>query len=106
MANPGKIDRTRKRRPYFMAVVLGTALSAGSAEACRSVSSHSDSAAVTDISRYCTACWRNARLNPDCWADCTQEVFVRLLERLSPDDWSLALKGDGNERREFFRAYS
>jgi RNA polymerase sigma factor (sigma-70 family) len=87
------------RRPKFRtggmlaAVVLGTALSAAPADR-----------AVTDISKYCTACWRNARLPADVWSDCTQEVFVRLLERLPAETWDVALKQDAEEHRELVRA--
>jgi RNA polymerase sigma factor (sigma-70 family) len=59
---------------------------------------------VADMSRYCTTCWRNARLHPDSWTDCTQEVFTRMLERVKPDAWSQVLDGEGDERREFLRA--
>ncbi len=92
---------SRSRRPYMMAVVLGTALTAlgadrlGAAEA---------PAAVGDIGRYCTTCWRNARLPLDAWGDCTQEVFRRLLERVPADRCDLTLQSDGEERREFLRA--
>src|SRR5262249_17311802 len=61
-------------------------------------------AALADISRYCAACWRNARLAPDRWTDCTQEVFVRLLERVPPANWSEVLRAEGEPRREFLRA--
>lgn len=98
MNHPVRRDR---RRPYMMAVVLGTALSGlgGAAPAAGSTDR-----AVADISRYCTACWRNARLDPSSWPDCTQEVFCRLLERVSADDWGLALAAEGDERRELIRA--
>jgi RNA polymerase sigma factor (sigma-70 family) len=59
---------------------------------------------VQDLSRYCTACWRNARLQPDCWSDCTQEVFRRLLERVTPDSWGRIFAKETAERREFLRA--
>jgi RNA polymerase sigma factor (sigma-70 family) len=105
MANLTSKKSKPKRSPYFVAMVLGTALSAaGSAAAVSPVGGQADLRAASDISRYCTACWRNARLNPDCWADCTQEVFCRLLERVSLDCWPRALQCDGDERREFFRA--
>src|SRR5947209_5083927 len=92
-------------RPYLVAMVLGTALSASTpALGFSSPSSAAELRTASDISRYCTACWRNARLSPDCWADCTQEVFSRLLERLPTGSWNRALKCDGEERREFFRA--
>src|SRR5260370_23887506 len=91
-----------KRGRYFVAMVLGTALSTmGSAAA--GVAPVEDRA-VNDISRYCTTCWRNARLDPACWPDCTQEVFCRLLERVAPEDWGHILAAEGADRREFLRA--
>ena len=73
-----------RRRPYVMAVVLGTALTAlGGAPA--SAAPDTTLRAVNDISRYCTTCWRNARLHPDVWTDCTQEVLSRLLQRLNQE---------------------
>lgn len=91
------------RRPYVVAVVLGTALTAGLAP--QPVQA-ADSAprAVADLSRYCSVCWRNARLSPDCWNDCTQEVFRRLLERVPTAQWGAVLKSEGEDRREFLRA--
>ena len=88
----------RSKRPYVMAVVLGTALTAfgGTGEATLQ--------AIADMGRYCTTCWRNARLPADSWTDCTQEVFRRLLERLPEGSWQRVLAGDGEERREFLRA--
>src|SRR5262249_14883519 len=98
-------SRSSKGRRYVMAVVLGTALSAlapatGLALETPAVTTK----AVADMSRYCTTCWRNARLNPDLWTDCTQEVFTRLLERVAPDAWERVLNDEGDERREFLRA--
>jgi RNA polymerase sigma factor (sigma-70 family) len=60
---------------------------------------------VTDISKYCQTCWRNARLPVDRWEDCTHEVILRLLERLGTDRWNEVLASDdSSERREFLRA--
>jgi RNA polymerase sigma factor (sigma-70 family) len=87
-----------------MAMVLGTALTALGGAPAAAAESQEALCAVNDISRYCTTCWRNARLHPDCWTDCTQEVFSRLLERVRPDAWGRVLKSDGEERREFLRA--
>lgn len=87
------------------ALVLGTALSTlGSASAAPGQASEAVLRAVSDMNRYCTACWRNARLHPDCWTDCTQEVFCRLMTRIRPASWSQVLADDGEERREFIRA--
>jgi RNA polymerase sigma factor (sigma-70 family) len=90
-----------KSRVMMAAVVLGTALAAGSAQA----SCGPNPKAVQDISKYCQTCWRNARLPADRWQDCTQEVFVRLLERIEAEKWETVLKDDETtERREFIRA--
>ena len=94
----------RTKRPYVMAVVLGTALSAFGAAGVVQAAPETTARAVTDMSRYCTTCWRNARLPADSWTDCTQEVFRRLLERLPEGSWQRVLAGDGEERREFLRA--
>ncbi len=108
MKKPGKEAKPSLSRPrYVAAMVLGTALSTlGQVAAAAPVAAPERAErAVTDISRYCTACWRNARLNPECWTDCTQEVFTRLMERVAPETWSRVLKDDeGQERREFLRA--
>jgi RNA polymerase sigma factor (sigma-70 family) len=89
----------------MFAVVLGTALSAaGSGSVSAAQIPEATAQAVSAINRYCTACWRNAHLHPDCWSDCTQEVFCRLMERVTPDGWGRVLKDDAEERREFIRA--
>src|SRR4249920_3674501 len=90
---------TKRRQSLVAAMVLGTALTA-LAPAVASA----DSGAIADISRYCTACWRNARIHPDSWTDCTQDVFLRLLERVTPDAWDRVLADEGDERKEFLRA--
>jgi RNA polymerase sigma factor (sigma-70 family) len=96
---PGK--RPFNRRPYMMAVVLGAALSAiGSAQADSAIPERT----INDIARYCTTCWRNARIDPNQWGDCTHDVFCRLLERFPADHWTAVLGAEGEERREFLRA--
>ncbi len=89
-------------RRLMAAVVMGTALSAMAGEASASQQPAPD--AVHDISRYCQACWRNARLHPDSWQDCTQEVLIRLLQTVEAERWPGLLKQEGDDRREFFRA--
>jgi RNA polymerase sigma factor (sigma-70 family) len=91
------------RRPYLMAVVLGTAIAAMGSEATADAGEISPKA-ITNISRYCTACWRNARLPQDQWNDCTQEVLTRLLKNLPARSWEQALANETEERREFIRA--
>lgn len=92
-----------KQRHYLAAVVLGTALAAAGHTESTSASEISGEA-IHNISRYCTACWRNARLPADRWGDCTQEVLQRLLERLDPRAWNKVLAREGDERKEFIRA--
>ncbi len=85
-----------------MAMVLGTALAALGPSG--RAAEEAPAGAVQDISRYCTACWRNARLPDDRWGDCTQEVFERLLERVPAPRWPQVFDPDGAERQEFLRA--
>jgi RNA polymerase sigma factor (sigma-70 family) len=65
-----------------------------------------ESELVHDIQRYCAVCWRNARLDPGLWDDCTQEVCCRLLgkARAGELDLNLVLADDTAERRELVRA--
>ncbi|MDB5350971.1 MAG: DNA-directed polymerase specialized sigma subunit, sigma24 [Planctomycetota bacterium] len=98
---PKPIPTPKNRRagagPAAMALVVGLA-------ALTSQGSETD--LVRDIQRYCTACWRNARLDPGLWDDCTQEVCCRLLgkARAGQLDLNLVLGDDTPERRELVRA--
>ena len=90
-----------RARNVMAAVVVGAALTSPSSAS----AAPPPDEAVTDIARYCHACWRNARLHPDSWSDCTQEVLLRLLGRVAPDKWAGLLKHDeSEERKEFLRA--
>ena len=90
-------QRTLRAGPTAMALVIGLAALTASA---------SESDLVRDIQRYCTVCWRNARLDPGLWDDCTQEVCCRLLgkARAGQLDLNLVLADDTAERRELVRA--
>ena len=89
--------RTLRAGPAAMALVIGFAALTASA---------SETDLVRDIQRYCTVCWRNARLDPGVWDDCTQEVCCRLLgkARAGQLDLNLVLADDTPERRELVRA--
>jgi DNA-directed RNA polymerase specialized sigma24 family protein len=91
------LARTRKAGPAAVALVIG--LAALTAQA-------SETDMVRDIQRYCTACWRNARLDPRLWDDCTQEVCCRLLTKAREGqlDMTQVLAEDTPERRELVRA--
>jgi RNA polymerase sigma factor (sigma-70 family) len=64
---------------------------------------------IRSIQRYCTTCWSNARIDPGLWEDCTQEVCVRLLEKVRDGlNWSGLLESgepgaESPERRELIR---
>ncbi len=95
--SPPKPDRSRRTTTTVMGLVVGlAALTAYAGEA----------DLVHDIQRYCTACWRNARIEPGLWDDCTQEVCCRLLAkaRAGQLDLNLVLADDTAERRELVRA--
>jgi DNA-binding CsgD family transcriptional regulator len=100
-----------RSRSMMVAVVLGTALTAGenkshgSPATLRALPPDVGPDVVRDITRYCQACWRNARLPEDRWQDCTQQVFARLLERVPVGQWATLLADDeAAERKEFYRA--
>jgi len=95
-STPGP-SRTRRVGPTAVALVVG--LAALTAQA-------SESDLVRDIQRYCTVCWRNARLDPRLWDDCTQEVCCRLLTKAREGqlDLTQVLAEDAPERRELVRA--
>ncbi len=104
MKTPNPSPR-RSRRHYVVAMLLGTALSAlGTSTAPAAQTAAPTVEAVNGLSRYCTACWRNARLPADCWNDCTQDVLSRLLQRIPAHHWDRLLQGEGAERQEFLRA--
>ena len=90
-------SRLASTSPAAMALVMG--LAALTAQA-------SEGDLVRDIQRYCTVCWRNARLEPGLWDDCTQEVCCRLLgkARAGQLDLNRVLAEDSTERRELVRA--
>lgn len=92
-----KPERPRRATTTVMGLVVGLA-------ALTVVAGETD--LVRDIQRYCTACWRNARLDPGLWDDCTQEVCCRLLAkaRAGELDLNLVLDEDTPERRELVRA--
>ena len=85
----------------MVALMLGAALTVSETKA--SAVGTSDKA-IADIQRYCSACWRNARIPLDSWTDCTQEVLCRLMQRIPLTRWDLVLQSEGEERKEFVRA--
>jgi RNA polymerase sigma factor (sigma-70 family) len=98
-------QKSRLHKPYVMAMVLGTALSTfGPGQSATAQAAPDTLRAINDMNRYCTTCWRNARLPLDAWGDCTQEVFSRMLQRVPTAAWTQVLASEGDEHREFLRA--
>ena len=82
----------------YAAVVLATSLGSATAEV-------KESRAIESIDRYCQASWRNARIAPQDWEECTQQTFAELLDRVSRDRWSVAIEDkESSERRELNRS--
>jgi RNA polymerase sigma factor (sigma-70 family) len=95
--------RSFQRRPVAAAVFLGATIVAF-APARAEARTEPAPGVVQNLGRYCTTCWRNARVPVDLWADCTQDVFHRLLERVPAGSWPSVFAGETEERREFLRA--
>ena len=104
----GILPSAAKSRSMMVAVVLGAALASGEAQASAFEPTQSaqdlSSKIVNELTRYCQACWRNARLPADRWDDCTQQVFARLLERVPTERWDTLLKEETDDRKELIRA--
>ena len=103
---PNLSSAASQSRTIVAAFVLGTAFASGGAQAAPAAGQAEPSAdAIRDLTRYCQACWRNARIPPDRWADCTQQVFTRLLETVDRGAWPELLVDDASDnRRELIRA--
>jgi DNA-binding CsgD family transcriptional regulator len=75
------------------------------AAATAAVSQVSESVILKKIRAYCSKSWQNAGISHQEWADCTQQVFSRLLERVDRDSLLTAIEdAESPERRELNRA--
>ena len=103
MENEAKPLPTVARRRYVRSSTAAAALVVGLATL---TAEAIEGSVVRDIQRYCTVCWKNARLDPGVWDDCTQEVCYRLLDQARSGrlDLSQVLAEDSQERRELVRA--
>lgn len=94
-----KKDR-KSNRLQFAACAVAMAASVSGA-----LASPAESQALDSIERYCAASWRTAGINRQDWPDCTQQVFIELLERLSRDQVPTAIAdAQSEERRELNRS--
>lgn len=75
------------------------------AAATAAVGQISESVILKKIRAYCAKSWQNAGISHQEWADCTQQVFARLLERVDRDRLLIAIEDvESAERRELNRA--
>lgn len=75
------------------------------AAATAAVGQLSESVILKRIRAYCAKSWQNAGISHQEWADCTQQVFARLLERIDRDRLLTAIEDvESSERRELNRA--
>lgn len=69
------------------------------------IGSCAESQALESIDRYCVTSWRRAGIEQQEWGDCTQQVFLNLLQRVSRDQLIDAVeKAKSMERRELNRS--
>ncbi len=98
----GRVARRRAR-----ALVLVTALLGGQMVAREAAASHTSAVdgAVEQLQRYCTTCWKNARVPRAEWSDCTQQVFAELLGVVPARRLDAVFRSaDSEERRHAERA--
>jgi DNA-directed RNA polymerase specialized sigma24 family protein len=93
--------RRRERGLMFAACAVALATAVGTPYQAAA----SETRAIQQIERYCTASWRNAGIRRQDWEDCTQQALVELLASLTPTDLSIAIEQpDSEARRELNRA--
>lgn len=77
----------------------------GTMAAVSAVGRVSETAVLKKIQAYCTRSWLNAGIARQEWDDCTQDVYLRLLSRLTRQQIARAIDDpDSEERRELNRA--
>lgn len=95
-----KTKRKASAGLQFAACAVAMAASVGGA-----LAASPEAQALDSIERYCAASWRTAGINRQDWPDCTQQVFIELLERLSRDQVPTAIAdAQSEERRELNRS--
>lgn len=92
-------------------VVASTAADASTQAASSAVAAMSAGAKVSQsellrkIEAYCTRSWQNAGVARQDWADCTNDVFVRVLQTLGKEGLHRAIEvRESDQRRELNRS--
>lgn len=95
-----KNRKTASAGMQFAACAVAMAASVGGA-----LAPSGEAQALDSIERYCSASWRTAGIARQDWPDCTQAVFMELLERLSREQVPTAISdAQSEERRELNRS--
>ena len=81
------------------AIVFATTVAGGL------LGAQAEAGALERINGYWATSWRNARIAPQDWDDCTQQVYAELLDRVSRDGLATAIEdAESRERRELKRS--
>lgn len=113
MSNPATLQGPRLRLSLAAAALVVATSAAdpaaqaasGAVAAATSISQTSQAGLLKKIQAYCTRSWQNAGVARHDWSDCTQEVFVRLLNRIELSGLERAISdAESPERRELNRA--
>lgn len=93
-------------RHIFPAVATAALISCTAAEADAGRGERlSETEVIEQIESYCSTSWRNAKIPRTEWADCSQQVFSELLQRVPRGELSNAMANpNSDERRELNRA--
>lgn len=85
----------------FAGLLACSAGDAGAGERCQSC----EAQVVWQIQRYCAVSWQNTNIPRAEWADCSQQVFTELLQRIPRSDLANAIHcARSEQRRELNRS--
>jgi len=114
MDNPTPVPSATRLRMSLAACALVVATSAadpstqaagGACAAVTAAARVSQADLLRKIEAYCTRSWQNAGIARQDWADCTNDVFARLLQRLGQEGLQRAIEDrESEQRRELNRS--
>lgn len=92
--------------PLIPAIVFAASIAVSSSEANASERGQPhETQVVRQIQRYCSASWQNANVPRAEWQDCSQQVFLELLQRIPRGQLANAIACPASdERRELNRS--
>lgn len=99
-----KSTPSRIKRGIAISACAAVVAIASAGEESRASQAVDESQAVEQMEKYCVASWRNARIMPQDWSDCTQQTLTELLERVPRERLFSAIDDNqSEERRELNR---